>query len=171
MRWWVFICLQALLASKLYWACPFVPFIWKRMGPIKGRALRIGFEASYTINTCVQAPISLPSLSCTSAAALEHHVGVWGWMWQCVRMYLSAVVSKFMTSSLTGRITRLLTLPMCSFLPAGSHASSPFLCALTYLASTSLAFRWTDSCTFIQSHRLKTWCCHGWGVLRRGPRK
>ncbi|KAF5832241.1 P-loop containing nucleoside triphosphate hydrolase protein, partial [Dunaliella salina] len=41
---------SAMLASRMYWACPFVPFIWKRMGPVKGSLIRIGFESSYAIN-------------------------------------------------------------------------------------------------------------------------
>jgi hypothetical protein len=39
-----------LLAQKLYWACPFIPFIFRRLGPVSGALTRIGFEASYCIN-------------------------------------------------------------------------------------------------------------------------
>jgi len=43
--------LQIVLASHMYWACPFIPFIWKQLGPVRGCCLRVGFEASYAINT------------------------------------------------------------------------------------------------------------------------
>ena len=36
--------------QRLYWACPFIPHIWGRMGPVGGWVARIGFEASYSIN-------------------------------------------------------------------------------------------------------------------------
>ena len=39
-----------LLAQRLYWACPFIPFIFRGMGPVAGAVARIGFEASYCIN-------------------------------------------------------------------------------------------------------------------------
>ena len=38
------------LASRLYWAVPFVPYIWERIGGARGFFMRVGFEASYTIN-------------------------------------------------------------------------------------------------------------------------
>ncbi|GFH15574.1 sulfotransferase, partial [Haematococcus lacustris] len=41
---------SVLLARRLYWACPFIPHIFQQMGPVRGWALRIGFEASYCIN-------------------------------------------------------------------------------------------------------------------------
>lgn len=41
---------SALLAQRLYWACPFIPHIWGQFGPVRGFLVRIGFEASYCIN-------------------------------------------------------------------------------------------------------------------------
>jgi hypothetical protein len=38
-----------LCAKKLYWCCPFIPYIWKTTG-VLGNYLRIAFEASYCIN-------------------------------------------------------------------------------------------------------------------------
>ncbi|KAG2433221.1 hypothetical protein HXX76_008291 [Chlamydomonas incerta] len=38
------------LAQRLYWACPFIPHIWARLGPVAGTAARLGFEASHCIN-------------------------------------------------------------------------------------------------------------------------
>ncbi|KXZ54517.1 hypothetical protein GPECTOR_4g582 [Gonium pectorale] len=38
------------LAQRLYWACPFIPHIWRRLGPVAGTAARLGFEASHCIN-------------------------------------------------------------------------------------------------------------------------
>lgn len=38
-----------LLAQRLYWCCPFIPYIWKGYGPF-GNYLRVAFEASYCIN-------------------------------------------------------------------------------------------------------------------------
>jgi hypothetical protein len=42
--------LQVLLAQRLYWACPFIPYIWAAMPLSQRWVLRIGFEASYCIN-------------------------------------------------------------------------------------------------------------------------
>ncbi len=36
--------------QRLYWACPFIPHIWARLGPVAGTAARLGFEASHCIN-------------------------------------------------------------------------------------------------------------------------
>ena len=38
-----------LLSQRLYWACPFIPHIFRRMG-LMGLGPRLGFEASYSIN-------------------------------------------------------------------------------------------------------------------------
>lgn len=38
-----------ILAQRLYWAIPFIPHIWKKMGA-PGLAVRLGFEGSYCIN-------------------------------------------------------------------------------------------------------------------------
>ena len=40
---------SVLLAQRLYWCCPFIPYIWKNYGPL-GNYLRVSFEASYCIN-------------------------------------------------------------------------------------------------------------------------
>ena len=63
---------QVLLASKLYWACPFIPFIWKRMGPVKGCVLRLGFEASYAINTWVRCRAAFPPFALSKNLYLLH---------------------------------------------------------------------------------------------------
>ncbi|GLC48240.1 hypothetical protein PLESTB_000074200 [Pleodorina starrii] len=39
-----------ILAQRLYWTCPFIPHIWRRLGPLAGFAARIGFESSHCIN-------------------------------------------------------------------------------------------------------------------------
>ncbi|EFJ52044.1 hypothetical protein VOLCADRAFT_87176 [Volvox carteri f. nagariensis] len=39
-----------ILAQRLYWACPFIPYIWRRLGPVAGTTARFGFEASHCIN-------------------------------------------------------------------------------------------------------------------------
>ncbi|KAI3436813.1 hypothetical protein D9Q98_006223 [Chlorella vulgaris] len=41
-----------ILGRRLSWACPFIPFIWKQCGWFQGTLLRIGFEATYTMNVC-----------------------------------------------------------------------------------------------------------------------
>eukprot|EP00210_Caulerpa_lentillifera_P001312 g1262.t1 len=40
---------SVLLAKRLYWCCPFIPYIWKTNG-VLGKYMRIAFEASYCIN-------------------------------------------------------------------------------------------------------------------------
>lgn len=72
---------SALLAQRLYWACPFIPHIWGQCGPVRGILVRIGFEASYCINVVtrfltlplrrqlpafhiVGFPVSVPTLLC-----------------------------------------------------------------------------------------------------------
>ena len=40
---------SVMLAQRLYWCCPFIPYIWKSHGRL-GNYLRVAFEASYCIN-------------------------------------------------------------------------------------------------------------------------
>ena len=39
-----------ILSRRLNWACPFIPYIWRQRGWFLGTLLRIGFEATYTMN-------------------------------------------------------------------------------------------------------------------------
>lgn len=38
------------LSRRLYFACPFLPYIWQKIGTHRGYIARIGFEGSYSIN-------------------------------------------------------------------------------------------------------------------------
>jgi hypothetical protein len=37
-------------AKRLYWACPFIPFVWRYNGWLRGTLMRLGFEATYCMN-------------------------------------------------------------------------------------------------------------------------
>lgn len=41
---------SVILAKKLYWACPFIPHIWRSHGAVAGTLLKLAFETSYSIN-------------------------------------------------------------------------------------------------------------------------
>ncbi|MEW5320275.1 MAG: hypothetical protein WDW38_011357 [Sanguina aurantia] len=83
---------SALLAQRLYWACPFIPHIWGQFGPVRGLLVRIGFEASYCINVTTrfltlplrrQLPafhiVGFPKCGTTSLAEhLKRHPGLSG---------------------------------------------------------------------------------------------